>query len=81
MFLSGAIILLTGETDWISDGDVVLKVTNGHPYLGSITGSGCMLGTSIATFCAAANLSAPASPSDSDRLLVHGDMLVAALGG
>lgn len=77
-----AIILLTGETDWISDGDVVLKVTNGHPYLGSITGSGCMLGTCIATFCAAANLSASTSPSEStDRLLVNGDMLVATLGG
>ncbi|GJJ06485.1 hypothetical protein Clacol_000677 [Clathrus columnatus] len=74
------IVLLTGETDWISDGDVVIKVANGHCYLSSITGSGCMLGTCVATFCAAASLSAP--PSESlDRLLVGGDMLIATLGG
>lgn len=39
-----------------------------------------MLGTCVATFCAAASLSAPLSEMAA-RLLVKGDMLVATLGG
>ncbi|CAL1707066.1 unnamed protein product [Somion occarium] len=50
------IIALTGTTDYISDGYIVLKLSNGHPLLGEITGSGCMVGTCVATFCAGVSL-------------------------
>ena len=42
------IVLMTGKTDFISDGRRVYAISNGHKYLGSITGSGCTLGTTIA---------------------------------
>ncbi|MDI1488963.1 MAG: thiamine biosynthetic bifunctional enzyme [Ramalina farinacea] len=46
------IVLMTGKTDFISDGRRVYAINNGHKYLGSITGSGCTLGTTIAAFLA-----------------------------
>ena len=83
---TGAIVVLTGVTDYVSDGTTVIRLSNGHPYLGEITGSGCMVGTAVATFCAGASLAEEAkrpSSSDSteDAKLVRGDMLVAAVGG
>lgn len=69
---------MTGKTDWISDGRVAISSPNGHELLASITGSGCIVGTSVATFCAAANL---VGKKETDRHLVRGDMFVAAIGG
>ena len=46
------VILMTGTTDYLSDGERTYAIKNGHAYLGSITGSGCTLGTTIAAFLA-----------------------------
>ena len=46
------IILMTGSTDVISDGARTVTINNGHEYLGEITGSGCTLGTTIASVMA-----------------------------
>ena len=48
----GAIILATGSIDVITDGGDVTLVDNSCPQLGSVTGTGCMLGGIIATFLA-----------------------------
>ncbi|PSS37857.1 hypothetical protein PHLCEN_2v325 [Hermanssonia centrifuga] len=78
------IVVLTGVTDWVSDGTVVIRLSNGHPLLGDITGSGCMVGTCVATFCAGVSMAAFAKRSadaEEDGRLVRGDMLLAAVGG
>jgi thiamine-phosphate diphosphorylase/hydroxyethylthiazole kinase len=41
------VIVMTGATDYISDGERTFAVRNGHELLGRITGSGCVLGTTI----------------------------------
>ena len=41
------VVLMTGKTDYVSDGTRTFAVDNGHEYLGLITGSGCVLGTTI----------------------------------
>ena len=41
------VVVMTGETDFVSDGDRIFAVGNGHPYLGRVTGTGCSLGTAI----------------------------------
>ncbi|KAK4969215.1 thiamine biosynthetic bifunctional enzyme [Elasticomyces elasticus] len=46
------VVLMTGSTDYISDGERTFAISNGHPYLGEITGSGCTLGTTVAAFLA-----------------------------
>ncbi|KAK4861251.1 hypothetical protein LT330_004167 [Penicillium expansum] len=47
------VVLLTGATDYLSDGERVIAVENGHPYLGQVTGTGCAIGTISGCFLAA----------------------------
>ncbi|KGO73777.1 Aldolase-type TIM barrel [Penicillium italicum] len=47
------VVLLTGATDYLSDGKRVIAVENGHPYLGQVTGTGCAIGTISGCFLAA----------------------------
>jgi thiamine-phosphate diphosphorylase / hydroxyethylthiazole kinase len=56
----------------------VIRLDNGHELLGHITGSGCMVGTCVAVFCAAA---ASTVEVRTDKKLVDGDMLSGAIGG
>jgi len=43
---------ITGPVDHVTDGSRLLRVRNGHPAMGSITGSGCTATAVIAAFCA-----------------------------
>lgn len=47
------VVLMTGEIDYISDGQRTCSIHNGHRYLGNITGTGCTVGTTVAAFVAA----------------------------
>ncbi|KAF2819343.1 TMP-TENI-domain-containing protein [Ophiobolus disseminans] len=47
------VVLMTGATDLISDGIRTYAISNGHAYLGMITGSGCTLGTTLSAYLAA----------------------------
>lgn len=49
----GNIILMTGPTDFLSDGLRTVAISNGTPHLGQITGSGCALGATVASYVAA----------------------------
>jgi len=78
------VVVLTGATDWVSDGNTVVRLSNGHPYLADITGSGCMVGTCVAIFCAATSMeksTTRTADAPEDGLLVRGDMFAAAIGG
>jgi thiamine-phosphate diphosphorylase/hydroxyethylthiazole kinase len=59
------VVLMTGVTDIISDGVRTYTVSNGHKYLGAITGSGCTLGTTLSAYLAA-------NPEDKLRAAVAG---------
>jgi len=72
------IVLLSGPTDYLSDGSIVIRMSNGHELLGQITGAGCILGTTITTFCGAASMAALGT---SEGVLVQGDMLLATAAG
>ncbi|GKU17499.1 thiamine biosynthetic bifunctional enzyme [Fusarium langsethiae] len=47
------VVILTGAIDLISDGTRTLAISNGHPYLGEVTGTGCTLGTTVSSMVAA----------------------------
>ncbi|KAH9867868.1 hypothetical protein IAQ61_007172 [Plenodomus lingam] len=47
------VVLMTGAVDVISDGDRTYSISNGHAYLGLVTGSGCTLGTTLSAYLAA----------------------------
>lgn len=46
------VVAITGAVDYVTDGDGVLRVRNGHAAMGSITGSGCTATAVIGAFCA-----------------------------
>lgn len=41
------VVVMTGEEDYVTSGDKVYIVRNGHALLGEVTGMGCSLGTAI----------------------------------
>lgn len=51
---TGAVVAVTGETDYVSDGQIVAEIPGGDPLLTKVTGTGCALGAVIAALCAAA---------------------------
>lgn len=46
------VIAMSGKRDYVSDGERVLGVDNGHKWLTTLTGTGCMATTMIAAFAA-----------------------------
>ncbi|KAG0325883.1 hypothetical protein BGZ99_010484 [Dissophora globulifera] len=46
------VVAMTGKIDYVSDGVRTVAIENGHRYQGRITGSGCMIASSIASFAA-----------------------------
>jgi thiamine-phosphate diphosphorylase/hydroxyethylthiazole kinase len=59
------VVVMTGATDYVSDGKRTFAINNGHDLLGKITGSGCVLGTIMSAMLA----------------VYHEDKLVAAIAG
>jgi hydroxyethylthiazole kinase len=53
--LAGAlkkVIAITGEIDFITNGEQTIEVHNGHSMFGLVTGTGCAATTAISCFCA-----------------------------
>ncbi|GAA94159.1 uncharacterized protein L969DRAFT_45949 [Mixia osmundae IAM 14324] len=77
------VVVLTGQIDYISDGMTVIKLSNGVPHLGNITGSGCATGTCIAAYASAAHSMSTTMRATVPQASIWGggDMLSAAVGG
>ena len=60
---TGSIVVATGETDYVSDGDVTYRLENGTGMLGNVSGTGCMLSSVMGCYIGAfgRNLDAVAS--------------------
>ena len=48
-----AVVVASGETDVVATVDAAYEVTAGHPRMGTVVGTGCMLGGSLAAFAGA----------------------------
>lgn len=46
------VVVMTGVIDYVSDGKRTFAIRNGHELLGRITGSGCVLGTTLSAMLA-----------------------------
>ena len=81
--VQGCVIALTGPTDYISDGHRVFELSNGHEMLGRVTGSGCIVGTAIASYCGASYAleQSQSTSSQADYRLYKGNSLIAAITG
>ena len=51
----GTVILASGATDVVTDGERVVYIKNGTEQLASVTGTGCILGALCASFMTSAN--------------------------
>lgn len=60
----GSVIVMTGPTDIVSDGERTFAVVgHGHPILGRVTGTGCCLGTVISAMLCSG------TPAGTDKLV------------
>ena len=50
---TGAVVIVTGDTDIVTDGKTLYRVHNGHPMMKTITGSGCQLSVLLGAYVAA----------------------------
>ena len=48
----GNVVAMTGKRDFISNGEMTVAVDNGHEWMTSVTGTGCMATSMIASFAA-----------------------------
>lgn len=48
----GVTVAVTGETDYVADGERILAVGNGHPLMGRMVGSGCASTAVVGCFAA-----------------------------
>ncbi|WP_410767013.1 hydroxyethylthiazole kinase [Haloferax sp. DFSO60] len=50
---TGAVVVASGETDIVATDSVAYEVHTGHEMMGTVVGTGCMQGVTLATFAAA----------------------------
>lgn len=50
---TGAVVIVTGDTDMITDGVVLHRVHNGHPMMRVVTGAGCQLSALVGAYITA----------------------------
>lgn len=48
----GTVVAVTGPTDYVSDGERVIAISNGHELLRTVTGTGCMATAATGSFLA-----------------------------
>ena len=68
---TGAIVAITGAIDIVADATRAVAIRNGHPIMGKMTGSGCMLSCIVAAY-AVAN---PEKPFEAVAAAVAGEGL------
>ena len=50
---TGAVVIVTGDTDIITNGKTLVRVHNGHPMMKTVTGSGCQLSSLLGAYVTA----------------------------
>lgn len=53
----GAVVVVSSEVDLICNGSQITEIKRGHSLMGEVVGTGCMLGSTLAVFAAAAHKS------------------------
>jgi hydroxyethylthiazole kinase len=74
------VVAITGATDYVSDGIHNVSITNGHPMLSGVTGTGCMCTSLIGAFCGSTANYFAAAVAGVICMGVAGEMAFAAAG-
>lgn len=68
------ILAITGKTDYITDGERVIKINNGSVKLKSVTGTGCMSASLIASYLGATDKNLEAAAMGVLTMSVSGEL-------
>jgi hydroxyethylthiazole kinase len=55
----GTTVVASGETDVVADAEGAYEIDAGHPMMGNVVGTGCMLGVTLATFAGGLGVDRP----------------------
>ncbi|MGH8111643.1 MAG: hydroxyethylthiazole kinase [Rhodanobacteraceae bacterium] len=75
------VVAVSGAVDHLTDGERLVRVGNGHPWLTRITGSGCALGALMAAFAAVVDDPLYAATAATATLTVAADVAAARSTG
>jgi hydroxyethylthiazole kinase len=79
---TGAVVCISGATDYIIKGDESIALQNGHPLMAKVTGMGCTATALIGAFCAAQPKDLFAATTAAMALMgIAGEMAAAAASG
>jgi len=78
---SGVTVVVSGETDIVTDGKRILLVENGHPMMGSISGTGCMAASVTGAFAAVTDDTVLASAAALAAFGISGEKAAAGARG
>ncbi|MEP7034954.1 MAG: hydroxyethylthiazole kinase [Actinomycetota bacterium] len=76
-----AVIAVSGPIDHITDGERMVRLSNGHPWLTRVTGVGCALGALMAAFAAVVPDAVVAAAAATATLTVAADSAAKRSGG
>ncbi|WP_125141217.1 hydroxyethylthiazole kinase [Clostridium transplantifaecale] len=79
--LTGAVVVMTGETDLVTSADKTMLIHNGCPMMSRITGSGCMLDGIIAAYVSTAILSAASATESAGTAILSATALAVSAAG
>lgn len=79
--LTGAVVVMTGETDLVTSADKAMLIHNGCPMMSRITGSGCMLDGIIAAYVSTAILSAASATESAGTAILSATALAVSAAG
>lgn len=77
----GTVVAVSGAVDHITDGERMVRVSNGHPWLTQVTGVGCALGALMAGFAAVVEDPLVAAVAATALLTVSAEVAVGASRG
>jgi hydroxyethylthiazole kinase len=77
----GCVVAVSGEIDYITDGDTVLEIRGGDPLMTRVTGVGCALGALMAAFTAVSESPLRAAAVASAMLAKAAECAAAIAGG
>lgn len=75
---AGAVVVITGKADTVSDGKKTYKINNGHEMMGKVVGTGCMAASVIASFAAVEKDYAKAAAAALSCYGIAGELAAAA---
>ncbi|MCQ2086187.1 MAG: hydroxyethylthiazole kinase [archaeon] len=73
---TGAVVAMTGETDYVSDGTRVYILSNGNPVMGRIVGTGCMTSSVVGCYIGALGVSVDTVSAALSIFSIAGEMAI-----